>query len=179
MDQMKRVFTRSIRNEKGMTLLEVMIALAIFSVFIVSYMASQGYSIKDSADLKEDIKLRELCLQVIDEKTTDPPVFRESLTLTPETKKFEDNEDYSYTIVWQRIVIPDIQKIQGQDPDELDGKQDQSGALQKQIFDNVKKNLEKMIWQIEVTVKSEITGNKFLLSSWLYDEKAKVKFDGF
>ena len=179
MDEMNKKNFHLIISEKGMTLLEVTIAVAIFSYFISVFMVSQGYSIKDSIDLKEDIKLRELCLQIIDEKTITPPIFRESLTLTPETKKFEDDENYSYTIVWERIVIPDIQKMQGQDPSELEGKQEQSGALQKQIFDNVKKNLEKMIWQIEVTVKSELTGNKFLLSSWLYDDKAKVKFDGF
>ena len=165
-------------NDLGMTLLEVMISLAIFSVFIVSYMASQGYSIKDSTDLREDIKLRELCLQVIDETTVDPPVFRESLTLSPETKKFEDDEKYTYTKLWKRLTIPDIQKIQGSDPLEQEGKQDQQGALQKRIYDNVKKNLEKMVWQLEVTVKSEITENKFVLSTWFYDDKAKVQFDG-
>lgn len=165
-------------NQEGMTLLEVMISLAIFSVFIVSYMASQGYSIKDSTDLKEDIKLRELCVQVIDETTVNPPVFRESLTLTPETKKFEDYEDYSYTKLWKRLTIPDIEKIKGNDPLEQEGKQDDDNALQSRIYNNVKKNLEQMVWQLEVTVKSEITGNQFQLSTWFYDDKAKVQFDG-
>jgi prepilin-type N-terminal cleavage/methylation domain-containing protein len=178
MDKMNTKKSNNILNSKGMTLLEVMIALAIFSVFIVSYMVSQGYSIKDSADLKEDIKLRALCLQVIDETTVNPPIFRESLTLTPDTKKFEDDEDYTYTVVWKRLVIPDISKIQGSDPLEQEGKQDQQGSIQKKIFDNVKKNLEKMVWQIEVTVESLLTKNKFVLSTWLYNDKAKVKFDG-
>ncbi|MBT7609824.1 MAG: prepilin-type N-terminal cleavage/methylation domain-containing protein [Bacteriovoracaceae bacterium] len=175
---MRRSTFKNILNNQGMTLLEVMIALAIFSVFIVSYMVSQGYSIKDSTDLKEDIKLRALCLQVIDETTVTPPIFRESLTLTPETKKFEDDEDYSYTVIWKRLVIPDISKIQGSDPLEQDGKQSREGVIQKKIFDNVKKNLEEMIWQMEVTVESQLTKNKFILSTWLYNDKAKVKLDG-
>ncbi len=161
-----------------MTLLEVMISLAIFSVFIVSYMASQGYSIQDSANLKEDIKLRELCLQVIDKITVDPPVFRESLTLTPETKRFEDDENYNYTTLWKRLIIPDLNKIKGTDPLEQEGKQNQQETVQKRIFDNVKKNLEKIIWQVEVTVESEITKNRFVLSTWLYDSKGKIQFDG-
>jgi prepilin-type N-terminal cleavage/methylation domain-containing protein len=176
---MNKSIPKNILNNRGMTLLEVMIALAIFSVFIVSYMISQGYSIKDSADLKENIKLRALCLQVIDETTVNPPVFRESLTLTPETKKFEDDENYKYTILWKRLIIPDIQKIKGSDPLEQEGKQDEQGAVQKKIFDNVKKNLEMMIWQMEVTVESIETKNKFMLATWLYNDKAKVKFDGF
>ena len=147
---MRRSTFKNILNNQGMTLLEVMIALAIFSVFIVSYMVSQGYSIKDSTDLKEDIKLRALCLQVIDETTVTPPIFRESLTLTPETKKFEDDEDYSYTVIWKRLVIPDISKIQGSDPLEQDGKQSREGVIQKKIFAI---NLTQQIVYLKINMK--------------------------
>jgi type II secretion system protein I len=168
---------KEIKSEKGMTLLEVMIALAIFSVFIVSFMISQGYNITDSQELRDEIILRDLAKQVIDENVINPPAFRESLTLTPETKTFQDYENYTYTLTWKKFVIPDLDKIQGVDPTEQQGKREAGDEIQRRIFDQVKKNLEKMIWQLEVTVESKLNGKKYSISSWLYDHEAKIRFD--
>lgn len=165
------------KNDKGMTLLEVMIALAIFSVFIVSFMTSQGYNITDSQELRDEIILRDLAKQVMDETIINPPAFRESLTLTPETKTFEDYENYTYTMTWKKFVIPDLDKIQGNDPSEQQGKRDSGDEIQRRIFDQVKKNLEKMIWQLEITVESKLNGKKYSVSSWLYDNEAKIRFE--
>ncbi len=165
-----------LKNEKGMTLLEVMVALAIFSVFIVSFMTSQGYNITDSLELRDEIVLRDLAKQVMDETIVNPPAFRESLTLTPETKTFEDNENFTYTLTWKKFVIPDLDKIQGNDPTEQQGKRDANDEIQRRIFEQVKTNLEKMIWQLEVTVESKQNGKKYSISSWLYDHEAKVQF---
>jgi len=168
---------KEMMNEKGMTLLEVMIALAIFSVFIVSFMISQGYNITDSQELRDEIILRDLAKQVMDENVITPPVFRESLTLTPETKTFQDYENYTYTLTWKKFVIPDLDKIQGNDPTEQQGKREAGDEIQRRIFEQVKKNLEKMIWQLEVTVESKLNGKKYSISSWLYDHEAKIRFE--
>ena len=164
-------------SEKGMTLLEVMIALAIFSVFIVAFMTSQGYNITDSLELRDEIILRDLAKQIMDETIINPPAFRESLTLTPETKTFDDYENYSYTLTWKKFVIPDLDKIQGNDPNEQQGKREAGDEIQRRIFDQVKKNLEKMIWQLDVTVESKLNGKKYSVSSWLYDHEAKIRFE--
>ncbi|MCO4792341.1 MAG: type II secretion system protein [Bacteriovoracaceae bacterium] len=166
-----------LNNQEGMTLLEVMISLAIFSVFIASFMVSQGYNIRDSEELRDEITLRNLAQQVMDETIINPPVFRESLTLTPETKTFEDHEDFTYTMTWKKFVIPDLDKIQGNDPTEQQGKREAGDEVQRRIFDQIKKNLEKMVWQLEVTIESKVNGKKYSISSWLYDDKAKIRFD--
>lgn len=170
----KKKFSRN-----GFSLMEVMIALAIFSIFISAFMTGHGSNLSDSAIIDEELILSHLCEKVIDETILTPPKYSESLTLTAETKTFEEAEyqDYQYTVRFKQLTIPDISQIQGNEEGEDDsyyGENNKSAEIEKKIFEALKKNLEKMIWQMEVTVTNKATGFNYTLTSWLTNEKAKL-----
>jgi len=166
---------RKIKQNSGFTLIEVMIALAIFAVFIVSFISAQGYNVLDSSRIRKEIQLKELAQFKINEIITTPPEFKESLTLKPETGKFEDHEQFKFEVAYKKFLIPDYAKLTGQnDEDSSD-----SNPIQKKIFENVKKNMEEMIWQVEVTVINSENDDRYSVSTWLYNHKVPVKLDTF
>lgn len=171
--EMKKI----INNEKGFSLLEVVIATAVFSIFVVAYMYSQSANINSSMEFKEEQILTDLAEMKINELILDPPEFRETLTTaTKDTKAFEDYPDYTYSVVFKKIKIPDISKIQGKSDEEADSN---DSGMQKRIMEQLKQNMEKMIWQISVTVEKKENGSGLTISGWLYNQDAPVQFAGF
>lgn len=168
---------RLTQSEQGATLIEVMIALVIFSVFIAAYVASQGNILVKSTRMRTDAVLHDLAKQKMNEILLDPPDLRESLTLTTETKKFEDYPEYQYEIRWMRFKVPDLKKIQGS-ADQQESRNAQE-EVQKRLQETVKKNLEELIWQVELTVKNTDSNLAYTVSSWLLNQKAKVNIDQF
>lgn len=167
---------RKINNQKGFTLMEVMVAIAIFSVFAAAFVTGQGYNLLDSSKLKEDILLKDLCENTINDIVTNPPELRDALTLSKETKDFEKNTDYQYSITYKKIFIPDMNKIIGKSAE--DEKEDNNqNMLEKRMFNVFKENMEKIIWQVEVTVQNKLSNEQFKLSTWLYNQNAEVKID--
>lgn len=160
------------RGKEGFTLIEVMIALAIFGVFIVSFMAGQGYNVSDSTKIRRELKLKELAQNKMNELIVTPPEFKESITLSKETGKFENDPDYKFEITYKKFKIPDLEKIKGKEEGE-----DEGSALQKKIFEMVKKNMEEIIWQVEVNVIDTNTEYSYSVSSWMANEKAIIKLD--
>ena len=158
-----------------------MIALAIFAVFIVSFIAGHGYNIQDSTSMRTELQLKEYALEKINEIITSPPELKESLTLKPETGKFERNEVIKWEVTYKTFEMPDFDKILGNDPDsEEGGDEDPEGAaVQKKILEVASKNLKELIWQVEVKVIDTNTDNAQVISTWLYNDKAKVKVEGF
>lgn len=154
--------------------MEVMIAIAIFSVFATAFVTGQGYNLLDSSKLKEDILLKDLCENTINDVITNPPELRDSLTLSKETKDFEKNPGYQYTIEYQKFFVPDMTKIAAKDEEKDDNPQK---VLEARIFKVFKDNMEKMLWQVEVTVKNKQTNEQFKLSTWIYNQNAEVKID--
>ena len=152
-----------------------MIALTIFSVFISAFIVSQGYNLSDSALLEEEIMLKELCNQKINEIILDPPRFRESLTLTPDKGTFENNKDYKYIVEYKQFKIPDISKIMGKDENEQND-QNENSAIQQTLMEKIKDNMEKILWQIRVKAVNKETDFSFELSTWLLNEKARIEF---
>ena len=168
----------SLANQKGFTLMEVMIAIAIFSVFATAFVTGQGYNLLDSSKLKEDILLKDLAENTINQLVTDPPELRDSLTLAKETKDFEKTPGYQYTIEYKKLFVPDMSKIVGKDKDDkIDN--NPKNEMEKRIFKVFKENMELMIWQVEVTVSNKLTNEQFKLSTWLYNQNADVKIDQF
>ncbi len=55
----------------------------------------------------------------------------------------------------------------------------QQAAMEKRIFTVFKENMEKMIWQVEVTVKNKLSGDTFVLDAWIYNQNADVKIGTF
>jgi len=76
-------------NQKGFTLIEVMIALAIFGVFIVAFVSGQGGNILDSTSMREEQRMFTLANNKLSEIINNPPEFSESLTSNIDTKTFE------------------------------------------------------------------------------------------
>lgn len=167
---MAKRINKLIKNQTGFTLVEVMIALAIFSVFVTAYLTAQGYNISDSTVMREELELKRYAERKINELIVDPPELKESITLKADGGKFKDNEEFSYEIKYTKFVLPDFQKIMGTDSEAQD-------PNEKKIFDNIKKNLEKIIWQIEITVKNETSERSYSVATWLYNHQAQVLFE--
>lgn len=157
-------------KENGFTLIEVMIALAIFGVFITAFISGQGGNILDSTTMREDQRLFNLASNKLSEIVVNPPEFTESLTSNLDTKTFEDNENYEWTAEFKKFEIPEYNAATGQE--EVPAEQE----MQSRIYSRIKENLEKMLWQVRITVKNKTTGQSYSLSTWLNNEKATVRF---
>lgn len=181
-------------NSKGFSLLEVMIALTLFAVFISTYLVSQGYNVSDSALNEEQLKLHMLCEQKMQETLINPPRFNNALVDFKETKTFEESDyrGYEWTIEWKKLIVPDFGKIfaanaQGSDGgggagnDASDYFDDQNRAqrntqIEKLVFEKLKENIERVVWQLRLTVTNKETKYNYTLSRWLtnYDEPIQL-----
>lgn len=160
-------------DQNGFTLMEVMIALVIFSVFATAFVTGQGYNLLDSSKLKEEMLMKDYCENKINDIITNPPELRDALTLTKETKEIESDKDYQYTVEYKKFFVPDMNKITGEAPQ--DEEESAQAQMEKRIFKVFKDNMEKMIWQVEVTVKNKTNDSSFKLSTWLYNPNVDVQ----
>ncbi|MEA9357926.1 prepilin-type N-terminal cleavage/methylation domain-containing protein [Bacteriovorax sp. PP10] len=166
-------------NQSGFTLMEVMIAIAIFAIFSTVFVTGFGYNLLDSGNLKEDILLKDFAENKINDIITNPPTLADSLTLTKETKDIENNPNYQTIVEYKKFFVPDMTKIAetaGESPTDEDNQQ---AAMEKRIFAVFKENMEKMIWQVEVTVKNKTTSKTLVLDAWIYNPAADVKIGTF
>ncbi len=157
-------------NQKGFTLIEVMIALAIFGVFIVAFVSGQGGNILDSTSMREEQRMFTLANNKLSEIINNPPEFSESLTSNVDTKTFEEEQNYEWSVEFKKFEIPEFAAASGQE--EVPAEQE----TQSRIYSRIKENLEKMLWQVRVTVKNKETGQTSSLSTWLQNDKATVRF---
>jgi type II secretion system protein I len=164
-----------LNNQAGFTLMEVMIALVIFAVFSTAFVTSQGYNLIDSSKLKEEMLLKDYCENKMNEIVVDPPKLNESLTLSKETKDVEANTEYQTTVEFKKFIVPDMSKI-ASEGEEQESAQSQ---MEKKIFKVFKENMEKMIWQVEVTARNKLSNSSFKLSTWLYNQNADVQIGAF
>ncbi len=188
---MKKSFLNSQKNESGFTLMEVMIAISIFAVFATVFVTSFGYNMLDSGKLKEDILLKDLAENKINDIITNPPVLSDALTLSKETKDIQGYDGYQTIVEYKKFFVPDMTKIKsgasagadGEDGDGAEGgnqeEDKQKAQMEKRIFTVFKENMEKMIWQVEVTVKNKTTEETLRLTAWLYNQNADVKIGTF
>lgn len=161
------------KNQRGFSLIEVMIATAIFAVFSVAFFSGIGHNLFTSMTFKDEIMIAELTESKLNELLISPPEFRESLTeAAQETKAFEDFPDFEYTVKMAKFFVPDMSKIQGQAEGE------EQDPMQARIYEQIKKNMEEILWQLSVKVKHKPTGKTFELTSWLINEKAQVNVQG-
>jgi prepilin-type N-terminal cleavage/methylation domain-containing protein len=169
---------RIIKNEKGFSLLEVMIALTMFSIFLAAYLVSQGGNIASSTLIQQELLLKNLAEQQINMAILDPPAFTESLNGKKETKSFEDSQysDYAYTIEFRKFEVPDFEEVLmggGQE----DNKQDAMDAIKKMVFKQLKDNLEKVMWQVKVTAFEKESGFNYVLSTWIINHDVPVRLN--
>lgn len=168
-------------NQSGFTLIEVMIAIAIFAIFSSVFVAGFGQNLVDSGNLKEDILLKDLAENKINEIVINPPKLDDSITLAPETKDVESNTDYQTIVTYKKFQVPDMEKITSSSVEDLNQSDQEKNQdqLQKKIFQIFKDNMEVMLWQVEVTVKNKASGDTFKLSTWLFNQGAEVKIGTF
>ncbi len=154
-----------------MTLIEVLIALTIFAFFMSAYMYTQGSNLQDSGDMRIQAELFRHTQNKIREVLVSPPTMNESMFAAPEVKKIEDFEDFQYTLTYKKMVFPDLSKLTGQEetPTQIEGL----------VFKNFTQNMEKLLWQVEVSVEHLPTGRVYQLSTWMLNPKGKAAISGF
>ncbi len=163
-------------QQSGFALIELLIALTVFSVFIASYVTIQGYNLMDSTAIREELKLKDFAQKKINEVITSPPRFTLALTLSKETKTFEEDANYEYILEYKKMSIPDYTRISATGGEEGEEKSEsKEDTLMKKKFKEIKENLEMLIWQVQVTVKNKTTGYQYSLSAWLLNDDHKVK----
>lgn len=181
------------RWQRGFSLVEVLIAITLFAFFITAFLTSQGYNVSDSLLNQEQLLLQGLAERKINELILDPPKFTNADDNKKETRTFEETEyqGYEYTLELKRLVLPDLGQLLtqknggdeaaggGEDNDYLEdsNKSQRNAALEKMIFDEMKKNVEKILWQARVTVTNKETKYGFTLSTYLTNHNEKVQLN--
>lgn len=180
-------------KEKGFSLIEVLIAITLFAFFITAFLTAQGFNVSDSQLSEEQLMLQQLCEKKINELHLDPPKFQ-NLTSSglKETKAFEEKDlsNFEYTLEIKKLTIPDFAQLFGQkdgvseegkesyEGDYLDdaNKNQRNSGVEKMVFEELKKNIEKIVWQARVTVTNKETKYSYSLSTWLtnYNEPIQL-----
>ena len=163
------------KNNSGFALIEVMIALFLFAVFMAVFATTQGYNVSDSFNMKEELTMSELAKNELNKIILEPPkTFGPALFLGPgDTKPIEGTDKYNRTIIYKEFFIPDYNKIQGIGADKP------VSGYEAKIYQEVKTNLEKMLYQVEVTVTNKSTGFKYTLTTFIHNPQATVQLMGF
>jgi prepilin-type N-terminal cleavage/methylation domain-containing protein len=187
------------QSERGFSLIEILIALTIFSIFATAFLTGQNAQVSDSMMMQKEMLYHQLAEGKLQSLLLAPPHLEESLTLTPKTGTFEEEgyPEMEYQISFKRMVLPSSQiffSSPSSESDSADGETDtsnssdlseQQGPRQKQtqevfmrkIYDIMKKNMEEMVWQISVKVKERDTDFPYELTALLPNEKAQVNMN--
>lgn len=182
------------KSQSGFSLIEVMIAVTLFTIFASAYLVSQGYNMSDSALSEEQLQLHALCERQMNEVLINPPRYTNALENTKDTKDFEEEEwaKYNYTVEWKRLKVPDFGKIfanqgneQGASAENDNKYYDQdsgtarNSSVEQMIFNKLKENIEKVMWQVRMTVTNKETKYSYSLSRWVtnYDEPLQVNIN--
>ncbi len=182
-----------IKNQQGFSLLEVMIAITLFAFFVTAYLTGQGYNVEDSRLSEEQLVLQQLAERKINELVLDPPKFSNATADFKETKTFEESEfkNYEYTMEIKKLTIPDFAQLfaqkgaasdDAQEANEGDyfaegTKNQRNEALEKLVFEELKKNIERVLWQARVTVTNKETKYNFTLSTFLTNHNEKIQLN--
>lgn len=179
-------------NQQGFSLIEVLIAVTLFAFFVTAFLTAQGYNVSDSQLSEEQLMLQQLCERKINELYLDPPKFQNITDGLKETKTFEEKDlaGFEYTLEIKKLTIPDFAQLFGQKGGvSEEGKESYEGDylnegnanqrnsnLEKMVFEELKKNIEKIVWQARVTVTNKETKYSYTLATWLtnYNEKIQI-----
>lgn len=169
-------------NQKGFTLVEVMIALTLFALFITVFLMSQGANITMSVQMNEDVKLHNLAQRVMNEEILNPPKFTQALENDIKEKNFEEDgfKEYRYKIEYKKLEIPDFNQLIGKDKDSNNSSsssssgQNKTNAITQMVFKKLKKNIETMLWQLRITITNTQTDYSYALTTWVSNRNAKM-----
>ena len=179
-------------NQKGFSLLEVLIAITLFAFFVTAFLTAQGYNVSDSQLSEEQLMLQQLCERKINELHLNPPKFQNLIGGLKETKTFEEKDlsGYEYTLEIKKLTIPDFAQLfgqkggvsqEGKDAYQGDYMSDsnankRNSSMEKMVFEELKKNIEKIVWQARITVTNKETKYSYSLGTWItnYNEKIQL-----
>ena len=164
-------------DRRGISLLELMIAMAIMAIFGVTLVTGIGGNVFRSEDMRAELKIVELLEMKVNELVLDPPEFSENLLeeFTDE-KDFEDFPNYTYSVKMHPFMLADYLSALGQGPDSEEFQE--QGELYRKVFNLVSKNVENMVWQVEVTVTHKPSKRKQSVSTLLHNRDASIKWEG-
>lgn len=163
-----------INNSQGFSLIEVMIALMIFGVYVTALIFSQSNNVSGSMKMASDLELHNLAEMKLNEILIRKKEFTNATENEVDSGAFEIEgyKNYKYEIKIRKNEFPDFAQIMGKSEDE-DSDQNNS-ALQKLIFDKMKKNVEEILWQVNVKVTNTNTDESYELNSWINKTNAKL-----
>lgn len=178
---MDKGLAKFLSNQKGFTLVEVMIALTLFALFVTAFIMSQGSNITMSTQMSEDLIMSSLAERKMNEVLIDPPEFTNATENDVETKNFEEEgyKKYKYTIEFKKLEIPDLSQLMGQansdeEAEENNGPDNRNDSIRKMVFQKLKLNIERILWQVKVTITNSETDYKHEVTSWITNDKAKL-----
>lgn len=162
-------------NNKGFTLIEVMIAVTLFGTFITAFVVSQGGNINNSIQMQSSLTLLRLCESKMNEVILNPPKFTNLTDKEVISKNFEIEgyKEYKYTIEYKKVEFPEFESLLGQTEDET-RQQGNDALVKKTLFKKLKENIEKILWQAKVTVENTTNGEKYDLSTWIENSNAQI-----
>lgn len=168
------------KKKNGFSLFEILVAIIIFAYFSLSYTAIKHNNTNQSLNANRKSLLAQLCKNKFNEMMINPPVYDASLVLSPKEGDFSDSgyPGYTYKVEYKKFKLPDIKKIMGSSKRDNGGSddQDKGSQFEKMVLESMKENMERLIWQMKVTVTQKEGKHAFSLSAWIKDNKQKITF---
>lgn len=164
-----------LKNQKGFTILEVFIAFSIFALFSTVFLQNQSQNVFDSREMNSEIILKNLCESKMNETLINLPEFTNALDGKKETKTYtrDGYENYSYTLEFKKFKAPDIGALFSSNNSE---EQSEEQKAQKQalesVFEEVKKKIEDIHWQLKVSVVDKTDKRTYELTTWFTNPEA-------
>lgn len=162
-------------NQAGFSIIEVLIALAIFGAYSTVMILTQVSNKDRSIRMAQDLKLHNLAEMKMNEVLLTQKEFTNATEKDAETGNFEIEgyQNYAYKVEYKRNEFPDFSALMGQTEEES-RQENSNAAVKKLIFEKLKNNIEEMVWQVKVTVTNTIDESSYELNSWVNNPKAKI-----
>ena len=169
------IFRKTVADNSGFSLTEVVVAMAIFAVFATVFVQTSSTQVMISSGFNEELKMRSLAQQIINDTLINTPDLSESLFVGKTEKNFENDENYRYVIQWKKFTLPDFSKLKSREEQDAEGQ----SAIQAQITQKVTENMERLIYQAEITIVNKETQYSHTVSAWVYNGRAVLDLSGF
>ena len=105
--------------------------------------------------MRFEYEMKNLLEQEVNQLIINPPEFTPSLLLSTENdyKTIENFEAYEIRIQWFEFKLPDLSQLRRQSEDQSTNNAQES--IQTKIFNNVSKNLQALLWQLKVIIRTK------------------------
>ena len=120
-----------LNNSRGFTLIEVMMAMTIFAVFITAILMSQSANVNHSIRMEEDLNLHNLAEMKMNEVLLNPPKFTNATDNDVKTGTFDidDFKDYKFKVEFAKTKFPNFSQLIGSEDDDQESKDDATNRL--------------------------------------------------